>query len=333
MNGYSWIDRAKRPEGRRPVGVAVGHVTHDRFGGGSGRLRPGGCAYYAAKVWSALGADPGVVTSVGRDFLFSEGLSGIRVAGRGGELTTSFENRYPQGGPRAQWVSARAPRVEVSWVDRSFLRADMLFLAPVLGEVNPARWLWKARPRVDLVGLGLQGFVKRAAYRKEAGSGGGGWAEVVSRTWKPDLCVLRWLDVIFLSDEDLMGHPPELLHLLRRHVPLVVMTLGTGGCRLMMGPATAQVGVYETDRVKDPTGAGDTFASAFMLAVKWGAKPVEAARFGAAAASVIIEEEGDGACARLGQAFERYEHVPVISASPPLRDRRLARRNLLTKTG
>jgi sugar/nucleoside kinase (ribokinase family) len=42
----------------------------------------------------------------------------------------------------------------------------------------------------------------------------------------------------------------------------------------------------------DPTGAGDAFAAAYLIALDEGADPWQAARFAAAAASFVVEAVG-----------------------------------------
>ena len=61
----------------------------------------------------------------------------------------------------------------------------------------------------------------------------------------------------------------------------------------------------------DPTGAGDVFAAAMLLALARGDDPVSAARLGAAAASIVVEGRGGETLARVGEAWERVARVPV----------------------
>ena len=61
----------------------------------------------------------------------------------------------------------------------------------------------------------------------------------------------------------------------------------------------------------DPTGAGDVFAAAFLLALARGDDPVDAARLGAAAASIVVEGRGGDALPRLGETWARVAGVPI----------------------
>jgi hypothetical protein len=54
------------------------------------------------------------------------------------------------------------------------------------------------------------------------------------------------------------------------------------------------------------------FSSAFFLALGRGATPIEAARAGAGAASIIVEARGGEAFPRMGEASERAAQVPIL---------------------
>ena len=78
---------------------------------------------------------------------------------------------------------------------------------------------------------------------------------------------LEKVSAVFLSQEDLDGYAnDDLFKKLLSHVPIVVVTLGEEGARIHLKNKTLNVGVRRT-RAQDPTGAGDTFASAFLYAL------------------------------------------------------------------
>lgn len=276
--------------------LAVGHVTHDRVGG---RIVAGGSALYAARAWRALGERARLVTVVGADFACDDALWGLDVRARRRGRTTVFTNVYPEGGARRQFVEVQAPPVRPGRLPRAWRRADVLFLAPVLGEVDAERWRRAVGAR--RVGLGLQGWLK------QAGAAGAGARPVDPRPSAVDPGRFRGADAAFLSTEDLAGDE-AWLRALAEVVPLVFLTRGAEGCDVLSGGAGRRVGVYPTVEI-DPTGAGDTFAAATLTALARGVPPVEAARFGAAAASIIVEDVGAAAAARLGEAFERVARV------------------------
>ncbi len=284
-------------EDRPPLEMlAVGHVTHDRHGE---TLVAGGSAWYAARVWHALGDRARLVTSVGAEFVRDDALVGLEVEVERRGRTTVFTNLYPEGGPRRQYVETQAPPVSPSLLPAGWAAPDVLFLAPVLGEVDVAAWLGATRAR--LVGAGLQGWLKRALDAEAPRRVGQRPADVNPEQF-------RGVAAAFLSTEDLDGDH-AWIDRLAAVVPLVFLTRGAGGCDVITAEGRRRVGVFPTTEV-DPTGAGDTFAAGALDALARGASPVEAARFGAAAASVIVEGRGADTAHRLSQSFARVAAVP-----------------------
>jgi sugar/nucleoside kinase (ribokinase family) len=277
------------------IALAAGHVTHDRHGDA---LVAGGSAWYAARVWHALGLRARLATAVGADFTQDAALAGLEVRAHRAGRTTVFTNLYPEGGPRRQYVETQAPPVRPDDLPPDWRAADVLFLAPVLGEVDVAPW--RAAVDARVVGVGLQGWLKRAAP-------GEGRRLVTHEPAAVDPEQFRGADAAFLSIEDLGGDESWLARLCAV-VPLVYLTRGAAGCDVVGRDATRRVGVYPTAEV-DPTGAGDTFAAAALDALARGADPLAAARFGAAAASVIVEGVGAATAARLPEASARLPHV------------------------
>ncbi len=246
--------------------VAAGHVTHDRRGEA---LVPGGSAWYAARAWRAAGETPRIVTCVGDDFLHDAALDGLGATVKRGGVTTLFTNLYPPGGAsRVQRAEAVAPAV----LPPSGLSADLLLLAPVLGEVPLDAW--RAVPASTLA-VGLQGWLKQRT------------GDAVAP--RPDLVDPRQfagVDFACLSEEDLAGDRPWF-EALCAVVPVVALTLGRAGCELRVGPQRLAVTVDPVEAA-DPTGAGDTFAAIFALEHARGTPPEAAARAACDAARALV---------------------------------------------
>jgi 1D-myo-inositol 3-kinase len=276
-----------------PTVLVAGHVTLDRYGDA---LLPGGSAYYAARAYLALGARVRIATAAGADFP-AEALAGAEVDLAPAPRTTSFTNAYGAGGAREQRVHAVAPPLDPARLPAAWLDADVLHLAPVVAEIQVARWL--AAPRARIVGLGVQGCVR--AIEPDG--------RVVQPRWDFAAADLRGLGAAFVGEDDVAGQGDLPLRLAAA-VPLVAFTHGERGCELLAGGRAARVGVYPTTAV-EPTGAGDVFAAGMLLALAEGADPVEAARLGAAAASVVVEGVAGAALDRVGEARARAAAVPV----------------------
>jgi hypothetical protein len=192
---------------------------------------------------------------------------------RAAERTTTFEH-VNTGGRRRSWLRATAEPVDEE-VD-----ADVVFLCPVAGEVGPRCFRRGAGTRV--VGAGLQGWLRAT------GPGG----EVVPRALPP----LAGADAWFASAEDVAA-PPDL-------PGIVAWTAGEAGADVRVGGAWHHVRAYPTTAI-DPTGAGDVFAAAFLVAWARGEPPLRAAAIGACAASIAVEGEGVTAITNLHGLAER----------------------------
>jgi len=283
--------------------LAVGQVTHDRYGD---RIVPGGCAFYAARTFAALGARTGLATGVGRDFTCDDGLAGLEVMRAVGGRSTVFLNTYPKGGPRIQWIDEVAPDVSPSVLESQWSRADAVFLGPVFGELSLAEWSGAVAGRV--VGLGLQGLLKQAGRPHPEIAGR---RAVVARSFEVDESTLAGIDAVFLSEEDIEVFGSEtLLDDLRRAVHIVSVTRGDRGAVVYLRHGTIEVGVAPCE-VVDPTGAGDSYAAAFLFALARGDAVPDAARLATAAASIVCEAQGGDSLHRVGEAFDRARSVQL----------------------
>jgi sugar/nucleoside kinase (ribokinase family) len=287
---------------RSSTALVVGHVTHDLFATG---VRAGGSAFYGARAMRVLGARPRLVSTVGVDFARHDELQGLEILLTVRDHTTTFENSYAVGRARVQRVGAVGGAVTPRSLPHEWRKTDLLFLAPVIGEVDAHVWLDAVEAR--LVGLGLQGFLKAL------GPQDGSYRPIVPRPFELTDEVLERVSVAFLSEEDAAElAPPDLVDRLRRVVPIVVLTQGARGSRVWTRSREFEVGTFPAV-ARDPTGAGDVYAAAFLVALSSGAQPSDAAVLASAAASIVVEEEGAVALERLGECRERAAAVPVES--------------------
>jgi len=83
----------------------------------------------------------------------------------------------------------------------------------------------------------------------------------------------------------------------------------TGERRIGTFPATERA----------PTGAGDVFASVFLLTRAEGADAADAARLGSAAASIAIAAEAGSSLERIRESRRRAPRVAVTEITAPRR--------------
>lgn len=288
--------------------LVVGHTTHDRYGD---QFRAGGCAYYGARVFEALDVPAHLLTAVGEDFVCDDALEGLEctVVRRG--ATTLFTNLYPDEGPRRQLLEAQGPTLIPEMAPDGALEAEWLHLAPVLGEIDLAEWMRKTDPAY--LSIGVQGWIKGPGPRATDRAFDGAAEEarlVVQQPWAVTVDDLRGIEVACLSDEDLRDQG-DLFERLTETIPVVVRTHADAGVTVVVEGEARRVGAHPSDII-DPTGAGDTFAAGLLARLGDGASPVEAARFGSACASLVIEGQATDALERLpDEADTRAETIDV----------------------
>jgi 1D-myo-inositol 3-kinase len=278
-----------------PTVVVCGHVTRDHLASG---ICAGGSAYYAARALAGLGARPRIFTAAGADFP-RDALAGIEADVAPAAATTSFVNTYAADGARTQRVLAAAPPLDPARLPAAWRSPDVLLLAPVLGEVDVPAFVSATSAR--LVGLCVQGLVREVAPD----------GTVHPRPVPLDGAGLALAGAAVVGEDEARGSP-GLVARLAAAVPVVAFTQGARGCEVIVRGRARRVGVHPTHEV-DPTGAGDVFAAAFFLGLARGEDPVEAARLGAAAASVAVEGRAGESLGRIGEAFARAARVPILS--------------------
>ena len=273
-----------------PDFLAVGHVTLDRFGD---EVRLGGGVLYSAITAHRLGRSVAILTSHGADFPLDAVPPAIEVVTLEAPATTVFE--YQEGeGPRVMRVTATASPLTVGDLPEDWLEAPLVLLAPVIQEVDP-----------DLAFAFGDASVAAAAQ---------GWLRTLDAesavepvAWESPDDVLNRLQALFVSAEDVLGQEEQLTEWVQR-VPLAVVTAGAAGALLYVNGDRYEVKPRPTVEV-DATGAGDVFATAFMLHYHRDGDPWAAAEAAACAASLSVEGEGWSAvpdAATLQAALEEY---------------------------
>lgn len=79
---------------------------------------------------------------------------------------------------------------------------------------------------------------------------------------------------------------------LLEHTPLVVVTLGEGGSRIMSKTSTERVRAVHTSETLDPTGAGDAYRAGFIAGYIAEQSPRVCAQIGSAVAAYAVEQYG-----------------------------------------
>lgn len=251
--------------------LAIGHISQDITAEGSSR--PGGSVAYAGLAARALGCRTAVVTSAATTDLATI-LPGLCVHCIPAGQTTTFENIYTPAG-RTQILHHTAAPLGSQDIPAGWDRATIVHLAPVAREVDPDLVYQFSN---SLIGLTPQGWMRQ-------------WDEsgrVTPCPWPLAEFIFPLAAAVIISTEDLPDS--ETLALFRQWARLLVVTAGPAGCTVYMGDESWQVPAPAVIE-REPTGAGDIFAAAFLLRLlQTRGNPTEAARFANEAAAHSVTQ-------------------------------------------
>ncbi len=242
--------------------AVVGHIVLDHIvqKGRVQRLQLGGPCIYASLASKALDAKPVVVSKVGHDF-GSKRLSWIRTQGIcasriliEGSATTRFRINYHDGDRSMQVTSVC---VSIKNEDSPKLpAASAVHIGPVLNEVSPVLAA-RLSGGNSLVGLDPQGYLR--------GLDSNGIVHL--RKWRNSR-LLKKIEVLKVSQNELaamVGGKAIGRKLSSLGPKIVLLTRGPMGSIVWSKyRGTFSVPAYEIP-VRDPTGAGDALAGAFLV--------------------------------------------------------------------
>ena len=255
--------------------LCVGHVCKDKAPVGDEVL--GGSVAYGGLAARKLGWEVAILSSAGPDFDPARELPGLPVFLQPAARTTRFLHRYEADGTRHQTLTARADNIRFEALPEEWRAPDALLLGPLAGELDGVS---AAAFGASCVGAIAQGYVR--AIDAEG--------RVSAKEWLRPERDLLGVHVLFLSQHDLPDADARAQELLAC-VPIVVLTRGWRGLTLV-----SRHGVHDVPSLpreeKDPTGAGDVFAAAFLVRYQETDDPLEAAAFAACAASCAVEGVG-----------------------------------------
>ena len=273
--------------GNAPDFLTIGHVTRDVRPDGSFAL--GGTVSFAALTAYRLGLAAGIVTCASAEWLESipARVPEIGLAGHTSSETTTFVNTYSEGF-RTQFLQARAGELTATDIPASWLAASVILCGPLDQEFTPALIRDFPRRSDSILAATPQGWLRR-------------WdadGRVWPSPWTAADEVLPLLDTLILSHDDLLpfadGNRAEadaILSAWSMRIPLLVATDGRHGATLFQHGQRETFPAYPTVEV-DPTGAGDVFATAFLVHLYRYRDPRQAVAFANCLASLSIEQEG-----------------------------------------
>ena len=192
------------------------------------------------------------------------------------DSATVFSNHYtPEG--RRQILSERAEDITPSHIPTEWRASPIIHLAPVAQEFQPE--IAHLFPD-SIIALTPQGWMRRwnangLVYPVR-------WAEA-NRAWPA-----TW--IVVMSSEDLQHDENTMLEYAKLF-EIVLVTRGELGCTLFHKGQQTNIPASKVS-VADTTGAGDIFASAFIVEFYRTGNPDRSARFATQLASFSVSRTG-----------------------------------------
>lgn len=265
--------------------LIVGPLSVDLIDGA--RL-PGGAVSYAARAAEALGGTLRILTVAGPEAGGDDtaALDGHEVELVRAEATLTLEHEFDAAGRRSMRVVAAPGRsltaddLPEAWRDGP--PPSLLMLAPLLaGDVDVASFASIApREAIALLGQGMQ---------REQGDDGAlthadGPAEEL-------LAACEVVGTLFLSAHETELWPSDALERVVGLLPTTVITRGADGADVLHAGGTCHIEAVPA-RIVDTTGAGDVFATTYMIGAMSGvARPGRLAAVLAAASTELTGPE------------------------------------------
>lgn len=271
--------------------LSVGHFCYDVSPTG---YILGGSASYSTLTARDLGHHARAVTAVGANFDRQNPLlDGIKTAYRESPETTIFDNQYDEKGHRQQFILGTAKKLKGHDVPAAWRTSDIVYLCPIADEVSAE--LVHCFSKDTLIGATPQGWL-----RQWDASG-----KVEAKRWTIAEEILPYIDVLILSDEDVRAYPDELEKYIRL-TPIVVLTRGASGATLFQNGTRLKSEAYPVREI-DPTGAGDVFATSFLIDYYQDRSVEKALNFAHCVASFAVEGVGTSGIPKLTQVMLRLK--------------------------
>jgi len=252
--------------------LAIGHVCHDWTPAGNVL---GGTTSYASFFAKKMNLQTAILTSFGSDFEFQNRFQNISLHSIPTDQTTFFKNVY-DGSHRQQFLLEKSNNIFTNHIPGNFQQPKMVLLGPIANEID---FGILDDFENSMIAVCPQGWMRR--WNSDG---------KVFHQMLDDWSVFQKADIVILSEEDLnfqMNLIPKLAALFN----ILVVTKGENGADVFFNNNKHTFPSFPTNMI-DPTGAGDIFATAFLIHFFETKDIAQAANFANAAASFCIEKKG-----------------------------------------
>jgi sugar/nucleoside kinase (ribokinase family) len=267
----------------RPDILLIGHVTCDlESADPNSAYRLGGTVSFAAVTAMRLGRHPTVITRAAATTDLSDLPADLDLHILPSPVTTTFANLYTDQG-RIQYCYAQALPIAADDIPPVLRHPQAVLLGPLVNEIESD--VASIFHTDTLVAAVPQGWMRQ-------------WDEsgrVHAKPWQNAEAILPHLSVLVLSLEDI-DYDLSRLDPWFAHVGLVVLTEYRDGSTIYQRQADGSIVQSKIPprpaQEIDPTGAGDVFATAFVIRLQETEDPLHAARFANITASFSVEHPG-----------------------------------------
>lgn len=251
----------------------IGHLCHDLH---DGAHILGGTVSYASLMANQLEKKTAILTSVGKDFKFYKLFkkNKIKLINKPAKKTTVFENIY-KNKTRHQYLHARSKTLYTPDISDRIKNTPIILFGPIANEIDFG--LLNKFPHA-IKAATIQGWLRK--WNKK------GRVDFTEMDWQQ----LNHLDIVFLSIDDIKSDK-TILKKIKKRVPIVVMTKGAKGANVFFKNKKKKFPAFPVKEV-DPTGAGDIFATSFLIKYAATKNIKKASAFAHAAASYVVENVG-----------------------------------------
>jgi len=297
----------QQPHQEQPIDILlIGHVTRDLISSDpQGPYRLGGTVSFAAVTALRLGRQPTIITRAAVDTDLSELPNAVDLRVLPSPTSTTFANIYTEQG-RVQYCYTPAAPIVAADIPQSLRRPRAVLLGPLVNEISAD--VAAIFDPTSLVAAVPQGWMRR-------------WDEtgrVYHQAWEDAAAILPHLGVLVLSLEDI-DYDLRRLDPFFEHLSLVVVTEYRDGSTLYQRQPDGTIREIKIPprpaHEVDPTGAGDIFATAFLIRLQETGDPVQAARFANITASFGVEQVGVAGIPARDQVLAYMQAHPFLSAS------------------
>ena len=252
--------------------LAIGHVCHDWTPSGNVL---GGTTSYASFFAKKMNLRTAILTSFGSDFEFQNRFQNISLHSIPADTTTFYKNVY-DGAHRQQFLLEKSNNIFTNHIPENFQQPKMVLLGPIANEIDLGVLDVFEN---SMVAVCPQGWMRR--WNSEG--------KVFHQTME-NWSVFQKADMVILSEEDL-NFQLDLIPKLAKLFNILVVTKGENGADVFSHNNKHTFPSFSTKMI-DPTGAGDIFATAFLIRFFETKDISQAANFANAAASFCIEKKG-----------------------------------------